>query len=157
MHYSPDYTISLPDGKKIPLLFKTKVFMNLGKIIGLEYEGLKDYFGEKMGIDAKYLPDALLQGAEWYALQAGQDFAYTKDDAYLWIDAMGGFYSQACADVVATIVAAYFGKTKDEFLKLIIEAAQKEAAPEKEVKKKNQSPGNGSTKAASRRASNRGK
>jgi hypothetical protein len=51
----------------------------------------------------------ILSAAEWEYRKAPNDFPYTEDDVYEWIDALGGLNSDGFTNMMNTLIASVSG------------------------------------------------
>lgn len=115
MKFTPDYTLELKNGSKIPLLYNTWAFRTYSGRKGIEYEELvtgcfpqRNEKGEAIGagetLKTNNLPDILLAGAEAYCKYNNLPFTYCDLDACLWMDDLGGLYSSELAELAKIFV-----------------------------------------------------
>lgn len=102
MVHTPDYTIELKDGRKIPLLFHTWMFLRYSELKGLEYEDLfrkiqntipqegKKVEGAKFS--SLELPDIMLLAHQCYCKYNNLECNATDLDAAQWMHDMGGLF-----------------------------------------------------------------
>lgn len=109
MIYSPDYTIQLPEGGEVHLLFNTWAIKKYCEKQGIEMEELLTR------LKVKELPDLMLSAAESYARYNKQEFKATDLDACEWMDAMGGFNGPKLAEIVKTFLRRVSGLTEAEY------------------------------------------
>jgi hypothetical protein len=110
MVYSPDYTISLAQGKQIPLLFNTWAYKKFCQSIGIELEELLSRLSanqeeQKPIIRFSELTNFFLCAAESYCRYNNQQFTQTDLDACGWVDALGGVTSPKLREMAIIAVS----------------------------------------------------
>lgn len=86
-----EYTLELKNGK-IPMYFGNGTMENFCEAHGnLSFTQLQDLFSG--GVSFKHVIDLLFYGAEFYSRLHKKPFDYTRVDASVWLDEIGGMMS----------------------------------------------------------------
>jgi hypothetical protein len=118
------YTISLGNGKKIPLRFCTWTFKRYCEINGnMTLSQLQDALSSGMTLSG--FVSLLLCAAEYVCIKEKKEFAFTDMDAADWIDEMGGVASNACIEMLAVMVKSFTDSGAKSKEKKIPEPAKK--------------------------------
>lgn len=149
MVYTPDYTIELKDGRKIPLLFHTWMFLRYSELKGLEYEDLfrkiqntipqeKGQKAEGAKFSSLELPDIMLLAHQCYCKYNNLECTATDLDAAEWLHEMGGLFGGIQDNTkIFTLFVARLLNVDDSQLS----AEKLEKGPEKKKEKGKSSPG----------------
>jgi hypothetical protein len=113
MTYTPDYTITLDEGRTVPLLFKTWATKHFCIEQGFEVE---EMYGN---LKAKQIDAIFLKGHECYCKYNKFPFSATELDACEWVDELGGYNGKGTQEVLEIFLAKSVGKTVEEYRKLI--------------------------------------
>lgn len=109
MFYSPDYTIQLPQGKQIPLLFNTWTYKKFTLGLGIELEDFiarlnpDENGNRKPLIKFSEYPQFFLCAAESFCKYNNQPFTHSDLDSCVWMDTLGGYTSEKLVEL--TLIA----------------------------------------------------
>lgn len=131
-----NYTITLSDGKTIPIRFTTWVFRKFSESKGLSVDQLFDYITGGL-LKTEDMISMMLIGAEYVALSDKQEFAYTDFDACNWLDDMGGLTGKQLEEMIYVFLGALVNKEVTE-VKSMVEVEQQKRADEEKAKKNGQ-------------------
>jgi len=124
MKYIPDYTITLSEGRTVPLLFKTWATKHFCLEQGFKVE---EMYGH---LDAAKIDAIFLKGHECYCKYNGFPFEATELDACDWIDTLGGYSGRGTMEVIEIFLAKSAGKTIEEYRELV-ELSARDKKPKK--------------------------
>jgi hypothetical protein len=117
------YTISLGDGKKIPLRFCTWTFKRFCEINGnMTLSQLQDALSSGMTLSG--FISLMLCAAEYVCLKDNKEFKYTDMDASDWIDEMGGIAGSGFIAMLTVSVESFSDKGSNGQEKKIPEKAK---------------------------------
>jgi hypothetical protein len=131
MKYTPDYTITLSEGRTVPLLFKTWATKHFCLEQGFKVE---EMYGN---LDAAKIDAIFLKGHECYCKYNDLPFLATELDACDWIDTLGGYNGKGTMEVIEIFLAKSAGKTLAEYREMV-EVVSK--APKKKKEAEAESP-----------------
>jgi hypothetical protein len=132
MIYTPDYSIDLPESK-VPLLFNTWTFREYSLKIGEELEDMYQGIASGKALKSKNIPDLLLIAAKSYARFNKKEFSFSEDDAFMWLDHMGGYNSEKLIKVYKVFVSKLLNISPEKFEVLLQGKGEKEEKSKKKV------------------------
>lgn len=129
MRYNPDYTISLPDGQSVPLLFNSWTFRKYTDFKGIEFYNLIEGIQKGELFRSTDIPELLGFAAESFNRFNGLDLKFEPEASYTWIDGMGGFNSPKLLDVYKIFVSKALGIPVSTLDQAVTIARKEQEAP----------------------------